>query len=246
MLGRQAVKTWSSTQPGVSLSSGEAEFNGVVRGAGMGLGFQSLMADLGYHLRVRVWCDSSAAIGVCSRQGLGKLRHLDTHTLWVQQAIRSKKIDLRKIKGEANPADLLTKHLLSRERLGALVRKAGCTYRTGRSEAAPQVRTTQLGKQTMAEAHAIEEYDAEDAPIMPHIDCPKEIDVRYPPLQVPDEVPEVHERLMDLCDPVFQHGMSIARTIAEDTIVHGRRRVDVVQSKSLSQCARADNNTTAD
>jgi hypothetical protein len=93
----------------------------------------------------------------------------------------------------------------------------------------------------MAEANAIEEYDAEDAPIMPHIDCPGEIDVRYPPLQVPDEQPEGHEKLMDLCDPVFQHGMSIARTIAEDTIVHGRRRVDVAHNKSLSQCARTDN-----
>jgi len=108
MLGRHPVKTWSTTQASVTLSSGEAEFGGVVRGAGMGLGFQSLMADLGHQLPVRVWCDSSAAIGICSRQGLGKLRHLDTHTLWIQQAVRSGKIDLRKIKGEANPADLST------------------------------------------------------------------------------------------------------------------------------------------
>ena len=38
MLGRHTVKTWSSTQTSVALSSGEAEFNGVVRGAGVGLG----------------------------------------------------------------------------------------------------------------------------------------------------------------------------------------------------------------
>ncbi len=38
MLGRHAVKTWSSTQTGVSFSSGEAEFYGTIRGAGMGLG----------------------------------------------------------------------------------------------------------------------------------------------------------------------------------------------------------------
>ena len=47
MLGKHTIKTWSTTQSSVSLSSGEAEFNGVVRGAGMGLGFQSLMRDLG-------------------------------------------------------------------------------------------------------------------------------------------------------------------------------------------------------
>ena len=58
------------------------------------------MRDLGMELPVRVWTDSSAAIGICSRQGLGKLRHLDTHTLWVQQAVRTKRIDLRKVPGE--------------------------------------------------------------------------------------------------------------------------------------------------
>ena len=47
MLGAHAIKTWSSTQAGVSLSSGEAEFNGVIEGAGMGLGFQALLSDLG-------------------------------------------------------------------------------------------------------------------------------------------------------------------------------------------------------
>ena len=86
------------------MSSGEAEFNGVVRGAGVGLGYQSLLRDLGIQVGLRVWTDSSAAIGICSRQGLGKLRHLDTHTLWVQQAVRSRRVDLRKIAGEVNPA----------------------------------------------------------------------------------------------------------------------------------------------
>ena len=81
MLGRHLIKTWSSTQASVTLSSGEAEFNGVVRGAGIGMGYRSLMQDLGHELGIRVWTDSSAAIGICSRQGLGKPRHLDTHTL---------------------------------------------------------------------------------------------------------------------------------------------------------------------
>ncbi len=80
MLGGHAVKHWSSTQQSISLSSGEAEFAGVIRGAGQGLGYQALLRDLGVDLPLRVWTDSSAAIGICTRQGLGKLRHLDTHT----------------------------------------------------------------------------------------------------------------------------------------------------------------------
>ncbi len=35
MMGSHLIKSWSSTQSGVALSSGEAEFNGVVRGAGI-------------------------------------------------------------------------------------------------------------------------------------------------------------------------------------------------------------------
>ncbi len=81
MLGGHAVKHWSSTKQSISLSSGEAEFAGVIRGAGQGLGYQALLRDLGVELPLRVWTDSSAAIGICTRQGLGKLRHLDTHTL---------------------------------------------------------------------------------------------------------------------------------------------------------------------
>jgi len=227
MLGKQVARTWSSTQANVSLSSGEAEFNGVVRGAGMGLGFQSLMADLGHRLPVRVWCDSSAAIGICSRQGLGKLRHLDTHTLWIQQAVRSRKIDLRKIKGEANPADLLTKHLASRERLNALVRKAGGVFRSGRAEAAPQTRTGKTAKTTMAEAHVVEQGECVDyTPIMPHIDYPDDMDRLHPSLVVPEDVDDAGETLMDLNDVIFQKGLAIARGIAEATLVHGRRRLE--------------------
>ena len=117
MLGKHTTKTWSTTQSSVSLSPGEAEFSGVVRGAGMGLGFQSLLRDLGQDAPVRVWTDSEAAIGISSRQGLGKLRHLDTHTIWIQQAVRAGRVDLRKVLGGENPADLLTKHSLRRQRL---------------------------------------------------------------------------------------------------------------------------------
>ena len=80
MIGRHVIRTWSSTQPSVILSSGEAGFYGV-KAAGAGLGHQSIMADFSLMVPVRVWTDSSAAIGVSTRSGLGKLRHLETHTL---------------------------------------------------------------------------------------------------------------------------------------------------------------------
>jgi hypothetical protein len=47
MLGQHTMKHWSSTQTSTALSSGEAEFAGVIRGSGQGLGYQALLEDLG-------------------------------------------------------------------------------------------------------------------------------------------------------------------------------------------------------
>ena len=40
MLGSHLIKSWSSTQPTLALSSGEAEFYGVVKASGVGLGIK--------------------------------------------------------------------------------------------------------------------------------------------------------------------------------------------------------------
>ena len=140
MLGRHLLKSWSSTQGLVSLSSGEAEFYGVTKAAGIALGMRSLMRDLGTTMKVRVWTDSSAAMGICGRQGLGKLRHIDTRSLWVQQRLRAGDLELRKVRGEVNPADLFTKHLPSGEKIADLLMLLGCRFRGGRPGEAPRMR----------------------------------------------------------------------------------------------------------
>ena len=140
MLGRHLIKSWSSTQSLVSLSSGEAEFYGVVKASGVGLGYQALLDDLAVQLPLRVWTDSTATMGICGRQGLGKLRHLDTQCLWVQQRVRDHSFELRKVRGDDNPADLFTKHLTSASRVQDLLHKFGCEYAEGRAETAPKLR----------------------------------------------------------------------------------------------------------
>ena len=219
------MKSWSSTQSSIALSSGEAEFNGVVRGAGVGLGYQSLLRDLGIDIPIRVWTDSSAAVGICSRQGLGKLRHLDTHTLWVQQAVRSKKIDLRKVDGEVNPADLFTKHSLTRERMMSLTRLFDCEFRGGRPESAPQVRITDGTKATLAELWAVDDSEEKipTVPIMPHRIFSQEIlDRLYPPLAVANAEDDEE----DIKDPILERGMEIADELTDRANLFGRRRVD--------------------
>ncbi len=150
MLGSHAIKHWSSTQSSVALSSGEAEFAGVIRGTGQGLGYQALLRDFGVNTSLRVWTDPSAAIGICNRQGLGKLRRLDTHTLWIQQAVRLGRVDLRKVAGEVNPTNLFTTHSLSRQRLEQLVEVHGCKHLGGRAATAPMAKTGVSNKATVA------------------------------------------------------------------------------------------------
>ena len=98
MIGNHVIRTWSSTQPSFTLSSGEAEFYGLVKAAGAGLGHKSFMADFGLKTPVRVRTDFSAALGISMRSGLGKLCHLETHTSWVQEQARTGAIQVRKIR----------------------------------------------------------------------------------------------------------------------------------------------------
>ena len=141
MLGTHLLKSWASTQTSVSLSSGEAEFYGVVKASGISLGYQALLKDVGVNLPLRVWTDSSATLGICGRQGLGKLRHVDTQCLWIQQRVRDGSVELCKVKGEENPADLFTKHLTSRDRIRSLLDLFGCRYTGGRAATAPVLRS---------------------------------------------------------------------------------------------------------
>ncbi len=234
LLGRHAIKHWSATQSSVALSSAEAEFNGVIRGAGQGLGYQAMLRDLGVEAPLRVWTDSSAAIGICSRQGLGKLRHLDTHTLWIQQAVRNGRVDLRKIAGEHNPADLMTKHSHSREKLQSLVKLHDCHFIEGRAESAPALRRGASNKVTMAtaeeelnEVNAQEDQDnPSDTPRMPHRELSNEqLNTQYPSLVAPPD-DDLQDAQDDAADAVYQHGLKIAEGVAADMAVHGRTRRD--------------------
>ena len=110
MNGSHLLKAYSKTQANIALSSGEAEFYSMVHATSEALGMKAMMGD--YHGELDPWLyvDASAAIGVAQRTGLGKIRHLDTGSLWLQQAVKQKKVGILKIKGTENPADLMTKH----------------------------------------------------------------------------------------------------------------------------------------
>ena len=111
MIGNHCIKTWSRTQTTLALSSGESELLSIVRAACEGLGMASLLQDLGEVATVRLHGAASAALGIIQRTGVGKIRHLDTNVLWLQQRELHKSIEFMKVLGTRNPADLMTKHL---------------------------------------------------------------------------------------------------------------------------------------
>ena len=105
------MKGWSSNQSVIALSSGEAEYYAALKGASCALGFKAMLADLGIVSNIVLYTDSSAARGIIHRAGLGKLRHLETGYLWLQAAVKAKRLQVRKVLGTENPAVLFTKHL---------------------------------------------------------------------------------------------------------------------------------------
>ena len=111
MLGKHVVKTWSSSQQVIALSSGEAELYALLKGAAQTKGTMSYLKDWDLHIEGLVRTDASAAIGIVHRQGLGKTRHIDVQYLWIQSEIQDKKLTVTKVGTSENPADLLTKFL---------------------------------------------------------------------------------------------------------------------------------------
>jgi hypothetical protein len=136
MLGGCCVKSWSSTQSLIALSSGESEYYGVVKGSSVGLGVQAMLRDLGFNLKLEVLTDATAAKGIASRRGLGKTRHIEVHYLWVQERVGRGDIVLKKVWGGMNPADLLTK-CLNRTTIERCMNVFGVKYLSGRSNIAP-------------------------------------------------------------------------------------------------------------
>ena len=136
--GSHLVKHWSSTQKTIALSSGEAELAGIVKGAGESIGLRSICQDMGMNVKIRVHTDASAAIGVCRRTGIGKIRHLAVRQLWIQEKVRTGEIELAKVPGTKNPADALTKYL-GKPMLEPMISRMNVRECSGRAASAPKI-----------------------------------------------------------------------------------------------------------
>ena len=109
LLGRAQARSLCRGQAVIALSSGEAEYYSLVTAVSEALGDQSILADWGVKVKIHILMDATAGRSIGSRRGIGKVKHLDTIYLWVQEHVTSGRVTIGKIHTSMNFADILTK-----------------------------------------------------------------------------------------------------------------------------------------
>ena len=74
---KHLIKAWTKQQSSVATSTAEAELYARNRAATESMGVQAFAKDLGRVVPIRLHIDSSAALSMISRTGLGKAKHIE-------------------------------------------------------------------------------------------------------------------------------------------------------------------------
>ena len=93
----------------VALSSGEAEFYGIVRAVAKSKQTSQVLEQIGLQAEVTIASESSAARGICTITGSGNVRHLSIKELCIQESCRKKEFQLVPVDTLLNWADIGTK-----------------------------------------------------------------------------------------------------------------------------------------
>ena len=112
----------------------------LLKGTSQALGLGSMGEAFGDHLHIGLRSDASAAIAISQRIGFGKLRHIQTQFLWLQERVSRKDLALEKVVGATNPADMITKHV-SRELLDKHLTFSNYVVSAGRAETSLNIGT---------------------------------------------------------------------------------------------------------
>ena len=81
--GGHCLKSWSSTQKNITLSSGEAELVAAVKLSTEMIGIMQLAQEWKMTMEGKVYVDLSAALSVVGRRGCGKMTHIKIGMLWI-------------------------------------------------------------------------------------------------------------------------------------------------------------------
>ena len=114
-LNGEYIFSYSRTQRSVTLSSAEAEYYALTGATSEALGLQEATRFLtGDLVELKAFTDSSSARAIAARQGVGKIKHLATRMLWLQQAQKEGRLSVHSVPTSRNPADIATKPLASK------------------------------------------------------------------------------------------------------------------------------------
>ena len=72
---------------------------------------QNLLEELGMPARLHLSTDSTSAIDLAFRHGVGRVRHLGVRQTWLQEELRAERITIGYVPAATNVADLFTKVL---------------------------------------------------------------------------------------------------------------------------------------
>ena len=112
MMNNCLLNSGSRNQGLIALSSAEAETYAATSGACDAL---FLSRCLGYLLEaeisIKLLIDNSACRYILSRAGCGRVRHLSTRVLWMQQRVERKELSVGAVPSSENVADIGTKRL---------------------------------------------------------------------------------------------------------------------------------------
>ena len=121
LYGKHLLKSTSTTQAVVSLSSAEAEFHAAVKAAAAGIGCVSMMRDLGVILQqqgvgakakrsgdgvdclsLEIKLDATAGRAIAMRRGDGRMRHIANPTQWLQRLVINGDVKTTRVGGNDN------------------------------------------------------------------------------------------------------------------------------------------------
>ena len=123
-VGNCLLYSFTRRQTVIAQSSGEAEYYATASGVSEGLLIRKILAFFTSVLGLRAVTDSAANNSMAHRLGVGRIRHLETKALWLQQLVYRGLLTMSWSPGKYNNSDLGTK-LLQKARFQELVQKAG-------------------------------------------------------------------------------------------------------------------------
>ena len=115
----------------------QRELYAAVKASAEGIGIHSIAKDMNIEVNIVVMADAPAALGIISRRGICKVRHLNTNSRWIQEKAAKKQVTYDKASGIISPADLMTKEFAASD-IEKHMQKRGSSA-DGRAEVAARV-----------------------------------------------------------------------------------------------------------